>query len=96
MKKMLHSLFTGFLSLVTTCMIMAAPVAAVIYASELSKPVVAIESLGIAGETVAAVTAADNAEFQVTDKKIAQRLEKAAADEQRENRQVLSGLTLVK
>ena len=96
MKKMIHSLFTGLLSLVTTCMIMAAPVAAVIYAAELSQPVVAIESLSIEGENVAAVTAGGDTESKITDRKSEKQLDKATADEQRENRQVLSGLTLVK
>lgn len=44
MKKLLRRLLSGVFSLVTTCVIMASPVAAMVYAAE---PVEAVESFGI-------------------------------------------------
>jgi hypothetical protein len=44
MKKLIRQLLSGVLSLITTCLIMASPVAAMVYAAE---PVEAVESFGI-------------------------------------------------
>lgn len=44
MKKLLRRILSGVLSLVTTCLIMVSPVAALVYAAE---PVEAVESFGI-------------------------------------------------
>lgn len=44
MKKLIRRLLSGVLSLITTCLIMASPVAAMVYAAE---PVEAVESFGI-------------------------------------------------
>ncbi|MBP2664942.1 MAG: hypothetical protein H6Q71_2890 [Firmicutes bacterium] len=41
MKKLIRQLLSGVLSLITTCLIMASPVAAMVYAAE---PVEAVES----------------------------------------------------
>ncbi|HWR43610.1 hypothetical protein [Sporomusa sp.] len=51
MKKLIHRLLNTALSLVTTFLIMASPVAAVVYASE---PATAIESLSLDESTPAA------------------------------------------
>ena len=44
MNKLIRRLLSGVLSLVTTCLIMVSPVAAMVYAAE---PVEAVESFGI-------------------------------------------------
>ncbi len=49
MKKIIHRMVSGFLSLVTTFLIMASPVAAMVYISE---PDIAVESFSIKDQTV--------------------------------------------
>ncbi len=56
MEKMIKRLLSGALSLITTCLIMASPVAAMIYASE---PATAVESFSIKETTTVAYTKAE-------------------------------------
>lgn len=53
MKKLIRRLLSGALSLITTCLIMASPVAAMVYASE---PATAVESFSIKEDTPVSYT----------------------------------------
>ncbi|WP_371378159.1 hypothetical protein [Sporomusa aerivorans] len=95
MKKMVHRMFNGFLSLVTTGLIMASPVAAVIYATE---PGVAMERFGIVEARSILYTASitGQPEIFIPEKKPEKIMEKPAANDHKEDQEAGRSLTLDK
>ena len=80
MKKMVQRMFNGVFSLVTTCLIMASPVAAVIYATE---PVTAMESFSIDDARPVMYTASTSGTMDIVlpEKKTEKNIEKPTAND---------------